>query len=289
VELVTVAITELDVHTIPAVGRDTDGVVAPPATPSVASQWVRLRWVGSAVSRWWAVLAVVAVWQLWVSLTGFNTIVLPRPSDVVSDIVGHPGAYAGDSARTIGLALFGVAIGMTLGLAIAITTWASALAAGAIGPLVLMLRSIPIVAVIPVVARVVGYGDKVVPIVTIMLAFFPAYVMATSGLRSAPPAAVDLMRALGTSRWTLLRRVLMPSALPNLLVALRLCASSAVLAAMVAEFLAGTSGLGRLFSNSRVRFDNERAWGAAVIATALSVAFYQVALRLERWGRARFR
>jgi ABC-type nitrate/sulfonate/bicarbonate transport system permease component len=289
VELLTVAVTELDVRSIPIVGRDTDGVVAPPAAPSVARPWSPLRWLRGAVSRWWTVLAVLVAWQLWLGFTGFNSIVLPRPSDVVSDIVGHPGAYAGDTARTIGLALVGVAVGMTLGFAIAVMTWASSLAAGAIGPLVLMLRSIPIVAVIPVVARVVGYGDKVVPIVTIMLAFFPAYVMTTSGLRTAPPTAVDLMHALGASRWTLLRRVLVPSALPNLFVALRLCASSAVLAAMVAEFLAGTSGLGRLFSNSRVRFDNERAWGAAVIATALSVALFQIALRLERWGRARFR
>ena len=51
--------------------------------------------------------------------------------------------------------------------------------AGAVSPLVLMLRSIPLVAIIPVVARLVGYGNKIVPIVTIMLAFFPAYVMTT--------------------------------------------------------------------------------------------------------------
>jgi NitT/TauT family transport system permease protein len=289
VELVNVAVTELDVRTIPIAGRDNDGVVAPPAPPPVARRSSPLRWLGGAVSRWWTVLGVVAAWQLWLGFTGFNSIVLPRPTDVVSDVVGHPGAYAGDTVRTIGLAVVGVAVGTTLGFAIAVMTWASSLAAGAIGPLVLMLRSIPIVAVIPVVARVVGYGDKIVPVVTIMLAFFPAYVMTTSGLRAASSTTVDLMRALGASRWMLLRRVLVPSALPNLLVAVRLCASSAVLAAMVAEFLAGTSGLGRLFSNSRVRFDNERAWGAAVIATALSVAFFQIALRLERWGRSRFR
>jgi NitT/TauT family transport system permease protein len=152
-----------------------------------------------------------------------------------------------------------------------------------------MLRSIPIVAIIPVVARLVGYGNKIVPIVTIMLAFFPAYVMTTSGLRSASATSRDLLQALGASRWTLLRRVLVPTAIPNLLVALRLCASSTVLAAMVAEFLAGTNGLGRLFSSTRVRFETERAWGAALIATALSVVFFQVALRIERWGRARFR
>ena len=258
-----------------------------PAQPSVARRTGRgvLRFV----RNWWAVVALLVLWQSWVSISGYNSIVLPSPIDVGADIVTNPGAYAGDTTRTFGLALFGVAVGMSLGFLVAIATWASAVIAGAVSPLVLMLRSIPLVAIIPVVARLVGYGNKIVPIVTIMLAFFPAYVMTTSGLRTASATSRDLMRALGASRWTLLRRVLVPTAMPNLLVALRLCASSAVLAAMVAEFLAGTNGLGRLFSNSRVRFENERAWGAALIATALSVVFFTVALRIERWGRHRFR
>jgi putative hydroxymethylpyrimidine transport system permease protein len=259
-------------------------------TAPVASPGRRVvRTGGRVLGRWWAVLALLVIWQLWVTLTGFNRIVLPTPFDVAADLVTNPGAYAGDTARTFGLALFGVVVGMALGFAVSVATWASSLVAGAVSPLVLMLRSIPIVAVIPVVARLVGYGNKIVPIVTIMLAFFPAYVMTSSGLRSASPTSLDLMTSLGASRWTALRRLLVPTAVPSVLVALRLCASSAVLAAMVAEFLAGTNGLGRLFSTTRVRFETERAWGAALIATALSVLLFQVALRIERWGRHRFR
>jgi NitT/TauT family transport system permease protein len=272
----------------------TTAPAAPPATaPATTGRPALARRLGRLALRivrdWWAVIALLVLWQAWVSISGYNSIVLPSPIDVGRDLVTNPGAYAGDTARTFGLAMFGVAVGMSLGFLVALATWASAIVAGAVGPLVLMLRSIPIVAVIPVVARLVGYGNEIVPVVTIMLAFFPAYVMTTSGLRSPSPTSLDMMRALGASRWTVLRRVLVPTAVPNVLVALRLCASSAVLAAMVAEFLAGTNGLGRLFSNSRVRFENERAWGAALIATALSVVLFQIALRVERWGRRRFR
>lgn len=259
---------------------------AAPAVDPVRPPGARLR---GFVRTWWAVLAILVGWQVFVTVKGYNRIVLPTPVDVLVDLVTEPGAYAGDTARTVGLAVVGVAIGMALGFSIAVVTWASALVSGAISPLVLMLRSIPIVAVIPVVARVVGYGNKVVPIVTVMLAFFPAYVLTSSGLRDAPRVTIDVMRALGASRWTVLRRVLIPNAMPNVFVALRLCASSTVLAAMVAEFLAGTNGLGRLFSDARVRFETERAWGAAVIATVVSVACFQLALRAERWGRRRFR
>lgn len=241
------------------------------------------------VDRWWAVLAIVVAWQVFVMIKDYNRIVLPSPLAVLGDLVTNPGAYAGDTVRTLTLSIVGVAIGMCLGFAIAVVTWASALISGAIGPLVLMLRSIPIVAVIPVVARLVGYGNKVVPIVTIMLAFFPAYVMTSTALRNAPAVAVDVLRSLGASRWSVLRRVLIPNAMPNVFVALRLCASTTVLAAMVAEFLAGTNGLGRLFSDARVRFETDRAWGAAVVATVISVAFFQMSLRIERWGRLRYR
>jgi putative hydroxymethylpyrimidine transport system permease protein len=282
----TVALTQLSSPVV-VVERAVPTATAHATRPHVATRAVRCS--GRFLRRWWAVIGLVLVWQAWVSISGYNAIVLPAPTDVARDIVTNPGAYAGDTARTFGLALFGIAVGMSLGFVVAVLTWASSLVAGAVSPLVLMLRSIPLVAVIPVVARLVGYGNKIVPIVTIMLAFFPAYVMTSSGLRTASATSRDLMQALGASRSTLLRRVLVPTAVPNLLVALRLCASSAVLAAMVAEFLAGTNGLGRLFSSSRVRFDNERAWGAALIATALSVVLFQVALRIERWGRHRFR
>ena len=282
-------------HTAPRAAQAPASAAAPTATRATGaaastSPGRRVaRTGGRVLSRWWAVFALLAIWQLWVTLTGFNRIVLPTPLDVATDLVTNPGAYAGDTARTFGLALFGVIIGMALGFAVSVATWASSLVAGAVSPLVLMLRSIPIVAVIPVVARLVGYGNKIVPIVTIMLAFFPAYVMTSSGLRSASRTSLDLMTSLGASRRTALRRLLVPTAVPSVLVALRLCASSAVLAAMVAEFLAGTNGLGRLFSTTRVRFETERAWGAALVATAVSIVFFQVALRIERWGRARFR
>lgn len=246
-------------------------------------------WVGRHVARWWAVIMIVLAWHLWVTIAGFNRIVLPTPFDVVRDLITNPGAYVGDTVRTLSMATFGLVVGMALGFLIAVANWASPLLAGLTGPLVLMLRSIPIVAVIPVIARVVGYGDNVVPVVTVLLAFFPAYVMTTSGLRAAPVTSTDVFAALGASRWGTLRRLLIPAALPHLAVALRLSAASTILAAMVAEFLIGTNGLGRLLSISRYRFETDRAFGAALIATVASVLLFQLALRVERAVRHRFR
>lgn len=244
--------------------------------------------VGHIVSRWWAVMLVIVAWHVWVELNQYNSIVMPTPADVAVEVVSHPGPYVGPTLQTLLLAMVGIVGGMALGYALAVVSWASALLAGVVNPFVVMLRSVPIVALIPVVARLIGYGNKVVPVVTVMMAFFPAYVMTTTGLRSASRASVDIVRALGGTRIDLLRRVLVPASVPHILVAFRLVASSAILIAMVAEFLAGTSGLGRMFAEARNRFDAERAWGAAVVATILSVLLFNAALSLERRGRRRF-
>lgn len=241
------------------------------------------------VSRWWAVAAIVLAWHVWVTINDYNSIVMPTPGAVALNLVSDPGPFIVPTLRTLLLATGGVIGGVALGYGLALASWASTLLSGAINPLVVMLRSIPIVAMIPVVARLIGYGSKVVPVVTIMMAFFPTYVLTTSGLRSASKSQVDILRSLGAGRFELLRRVLVPSSIPNVLVALRLSASSAVLIAMVGEFLAGNSGLGRLFADARNRLDAERAWGAAVVATVLSVVCFNLAVRAEQWGRRRFR
>lgn len=251
------------------------------------------RRLGRAALRWfsrsWGIIAVVVAWQLWATISGYNRIVVPTPVEVAGDLLRHPGIYAGDTLSTSIMGVLGLAIGMALGFALGVAVWFSPFAAGVVGPVALVVRSIPIITILPVLAQVVGYGNKLVPIVTALLAFFPAFVMTGAGLRSAPPASADMMRSLGASRVQVLRRVLVPAAVPSLCVALRLAAATCVLGAVLAEFLAGTRGLGDLFSDARIRFEMQRAWGAALIATVLSVALFLGASRLERWADHRYR
>lgn len=251
-----------------------------------AGRWLRQAATHTLVN-WWAVIGLFVAWHLWVTIAGYNRIVVPTPLEVLQDLVTNPGVYVGDALRTMSMATFGLVVGMIVGFLAAVAIWWSPLLGGVVSPIALVMRSIPIVAVIPVVARLVGYGNQLVPIVTVLLAFFPAFVMTGSGLRSATPTALDVMHAFGATRGAVLRKVLIPSSVRALLVAFRMLAPSAILVAMIAEFLAGTSGLGRLFATARTRYDTPRAWGAALLATAISVALFQLALRVERWGNDR--
>jgi NitT/TauT family transport system permease protein len=126
-------------------------------------------------------------------------------------------------------------------------------------------------------------------VITAIVTFFPAFSLVGSGLRAASPATRDLFTVLGASTWRSLVRLFVPSAAPNLLVAVRIAAPSTILSAMLAEFLIGKSGLGYLFVDSVSYSQYARAWGTGVVATILAVLAFVAATRLERWGLGRVR
>jgi NitT/TauT family transport system permease protein len=246
------------------------------------------RAIGRVVSRYWTVAAFVLAWQLWSWLSGFNQIVVPPPALVFTDVAANLGAYLPDLGATLAMSAGGLLAGMALGTGMAVAVWASRIVSGMMTPLALVMRSVPVVAMIPVLARVLGYGWVTVLVITTVVSFFPAFVFVGSRLRTAPQATSDLMAVLGASRSTVLRLLLLPHAVPGLLVAFRLTAPTAVLAAMLAEYLMGGRGLGTLFAQSVSFYQVDRAWGTALVATVVSVACFVAARAVERWGTARF-
>jgi ABC-type nitrate/sulfonate/bicarbonate transport system permease component len=236
----------------------------------------------------WTAIGVVLLWQGIITLGRLETIVMPSPLLVATDLFAHPGAYLPDALSTVQVALLGLCFGMALGTLAAVFTASSSILSGLVTPAALVMRSVPVVAMIPVIARVLGYNERSLVAIATIIAFFPSFVLVGSGLRHLPPGAGDVFAVLGARPWTRLWRLALPSAVPNLLVALRLSAHLCVLGAVAAEYLMGTRGLGKLLVQSRADGIPERSWGVAVLATALSVTAFLCATRFERWGRERW-
>ncbi|MCX5495525.1 ABC transporter permease subunit [Kaistia dalseonensis] len=234
------------------------------------------------VSRYWGVAGVLLFWQAWVTITGVNSIVVPHPIDVARDIVTEPGVYLSNGSQTLFLAALGLVLGMALGTLVAVLAWSSDILSGILTPLGLVFSSVPVVALIPIIARLFGYDVKTVLAIVVIISFFPAFVFTSAGLKTLPAGSDDLFRVFGASRWTRFVRLVLPSAVPNWMIAFRLAAPPAVLSAMVAEFLMGTSGLGYLFRSAASNFQTDRAFGTSVVATIISVICFGLALSAER-------
>jgi NitT/TauT family transport system permease protein len=207
---------------------------------------------------------------------------------VLHDLAIHPHVYLQNVGITLLVAVFGLVVGMMVGTGLAVAAWFSPIAAGLLNPLTVLFSSVPVVALIPVIARLLGYDTSTVLAIVVIITFFPSFVFASSGLRAPPPGAEDLFRVLGASRLALLGRLALPSALPNLAIAFKLAAAHAILAAMVAEFLMGTTGLGYLFAKTKADFQTEQAFGASLVATVISAAAFLAAGWVEKKVRERY-
>jgi ABC-type nitrate/sulfonate/bicarbonate transport system permease component len=247
-----------------------------------------VRLIGQFALRWWGVALILLFWQGWVTLFELNAIVLPRPAGVLRDLLANPGLYLANAAVTGWSAAAGLALGMAAGTLLAILGWSSALAGGMLTPLGVIFSSIPVVALIPVLARLFGYeGGTVIAIVAI-ISFLPAFVFTSQGLRALPPGSEDVFRVFGAGSWRRFALLVLPSAVPSWMIALRLAAPTAILAALLAEYLIGLSGLGYLFRAAAETFDTERALGTSVVATIVSLLLFGAALSAEAFIRRRW-
>jgi NitT/TauT family transport system permease protein len=240
------------------------------------------------VEDYWGVLLLLIAWEAWVIVNRFNPIVMPTPIAVLHDLATHPQVYLQNVGITLLVAVFGLVVGMLVGTGLAVAAWFSPIAAGLLNPLTVLFSSVPVVALIPVIARLLGYDTSTVLAIVVIITFFPSFVFATSGLRSPPPGSEDLFRVLGASKLAVLGRLALPSAMPNLAIAFKLAAAHAILAAMVAEFLMGTTGLGYLFAKTKADFQTEQAFGASLVATVISAAAFLAAGWVEKKVRDRY-
>ena len=237
----------------------------------------------------WGLLAVFALWQIWVTAHHYNSIVIVSPVAVLRDIALHPNVYAPPVLWTLGFAMSGLASGMAIGLMLAIAAWRWRIFAGTIGPAALLISSTPVVCLIPLLARIFGYESRTEFVTVTIMSFFPCFVFATAGLRALPPMSAELFHVLAASRSRQLLSLALPAAIPSLAVALRVGAAYSVLVTMVAEYLMQTGGLGNMFALTSQAFETERAWGASLAAMALSAALYTAGGAIEAKVCERYR
>jgi ABC-type nitrate/sulfonate/bicarbonate transport system permease component len=236
----------------------------------------------------WGFLLLLVLWEGWIAIGHLNAIVMPHSWSAVADILAAPLDYAANIAWTLTIAITGLLIGVAIGTGIAVTSWCARIASGFLSIAALILSSVPVVAFIPILGRLLGYDTQSVLTIVAIICFFPSFVFTVSGLRALPPGGADLFATLGASRLALLRYIALPAALPNWMTALRLSAPTSILAAMSAEYLMATPGLGTMIHDAMAEFDSDRAIGGSLVAATLSLLCFGLASKAEAAIRSRW-
>ena len=155
-------------------------------------------------------------------------------------------------------------------------------------PVAVLLRSVPLVAMTPLIVLVFGRGLVAVAVMAGIVVFFPALVMIMAGLREAPRQAQDLVEAYGGNRWSALHLVAIPSALPSVFAAARISVPGALIGALLGEWLGSGEGLGSSLIKAIPRYQYNELWASVAIVTIVSILLYAVVGVLEGLVLARY-
>jgi ABC-type nitrate/sulfonate/bicarbonate transport system permease component len=156
-------------------------------------------------------------------------------------------------------------------------------------PIAMLLRSVPLVAMAPVLLLIFGQGKLGIAMIGAIVVLFPALVNIVLGLRSASPLSLDLVKVNGGSELTQMSMVRLPSALPSLFASIRISVPGAIVGAMLAEWLSGFTGLGGILSDYKGRGNFGGVWAIVVVSVVTSIVGYAVAAIVESaalaaWG-----
>jgi sulfonate transport system permease protein len=140
----------------------------------------------------------------------------------------------------------------------------------------MVLRSVPLVAMAPLIALVFGQGTAGVTVIGGIISLVPTLVLVTSGLESTPPQAVELAHAYDMSWFGLLFEIRARYAAPSLFAAARVAIPGSILGAVLAEWLLTGGGIGHLMAVSVINSDFSALWASAVVVSAVSLVLYEV-------------
>ena len=227
-----------------------------PALVAVTSTSGRHRRVPRPVRRASGVVLAIGIWQLLSGVGVIDTAVLDSPLHVAT--TGWQLIRNGELPSALGVSLQRVAKGLLLGglagIVLAIIAGLWRFGEDLLDAPLQMLRTVPFAGLIPLLIVWFGVGEKPKVALIALGVAFPLYINLFAGIRGVDPALVEASRTLGLSRFALIRHVILPGALPSLLVGLRFSLGISWLALVFAEQVNATNGLGYLMTNAQELF-----------------------------------
>jgi ABC-type nitrate/sulfonate/bicarbonate transport system permease component len=255
----------------------------------------RLQRVLGRLGQWTISLAVVlGAWVLFLRVFHIDSFIGKTPLDVWRFLTSSDQAADArsilfhKSLTTLRDAFVGLAAGTIAALVCAVAFNLRRSVEQSLMPVAMVLRSVPLVAMTPLIALIFGRGLLGVTVIAGIVTFFPTLVNVTLALRATPQASLDLCQAYGGSRVTTMRKVQLPSALPAVFASLRIAAPLALIGALLAEWLATGQGLGYLMLQSTTLSNYNMLWSATVLVTAYSLILYTAISGIENIVLRRF-
>ncbi len=174
--------------------------------------------------------------------------------------------------------LLSIAVGAPLGVLLARLSWLRI----ALEDYIMMLYATPMVALVPFILSMMGFGFAPKVLVVFLFAVFPVLYNTVEGARSIKPELVEVAHSFRSGEWPLWRDVIIPFTLPFTMTGIRQAIARGLVGMIVAEFFLSSSGLGQMIMTGSQNFDTAAMMAAILIIVLLGVALMDLGRYLEK-------
>ena len=228
-----------------------------------------------------AVITFLLLWEWYGNQP--DTFAIAPPSEVFAELweVISSGLILKAIAGTLGTMLVGysisVVLGVIIGLAIALSVWAR----NTIEPIISALFAAPLSMLIPILGIYIGLGFRGRVVLVVLWSIFVIIINTATGVREVSPSLLEMAQAFCLGRWRTYRKVILPAALPSILVGLRLGAGRALRGAITAELLLFVVNMGRFLIGAGSTFNMPRLLAGIIFVVFVGLLIIQGAEYLE--------
>ena len=251
---------------------------------ALVSAFASLRQIGASLAPWVVPLLILLAWEAAARSGVLSTRVLPEPLAVVKAAWSliRSGEMWADVKVSTWRAVSGFAIGGGIGLTLGLATGLFKPVEIALDSTVQMIRNIPALAMIPLVILWFGIEEQAKVFLVALGVFFPVYVNTFHGIRSVDANLIEMARSYGVKGLALYRHVILPGALPSILVGVRFAFGLMWVTLIVAETISAQSGIGYMTMNAREFLQTDVVVVGILLYAALGTLADVLAKSLER-------
>jgi ABC-type nitrate/sulfonate/bicarbonate transport system permease component len=256
--------------------------------PSAAARCQRWLLRHPGVIRLGVVLMLFVVWEIAARFF-VDPDYLSPPSRVITGLpamLATKGVPAALQVTLYELAIafvLSVAIGVSVGLAVGL----SRIGHRSFMPIILLLYGTPQVTILPIFILLFGIGAPSKVAFGVSHGMFPIMILTAAGVQNIKPILLVSARAMGASRWYILRYVIFPHMIPTLFTGMRLAMTAVLLGVLLCELYVSTAGIGYFTSTFTQDFDPTKLFGLvgvlAVMAIVLNETVRRAEIRFSRW------
>lgn len=227
-------------------------------------------------------VAFFILWEVACRLFALPHYILPPPSVIWTDFVKRYPRMLDAGIATTGEIVMGFALAIIVSIPLAILLSYSRTVERTVFPIFVALQIIPKIAIAPLFIVWFGFGLMPKLLLVFLLSFFPIVVSSMTGLKSVPLDIIDLARSSGASELLIFRKIRLPHALPSMFTGLKVAATLATTAAIVAEFVASDRGLGYMLLEFNGNLETGMVFATVIGLSLIGIILYSMVEFVER-------